>query len=115
MKRLKCISFMKFSTSAAEAEQQLQELEGQVESLSQHEPGVAAKPGRDHLFFNYPPAIRKAHLHHHSVGIAEPGRCGAMNAHPTSTEMVGEGELPLLWRPIPKNKTWSFTQKSGRT
>ena len=45
MQRLKCVSFMKFSTAAAQAEQQLQELEGQVESLCQREPGVAAKPG----------------------------------------------------------------------
>jgi len=34
MQRLKCVSFMKFSTAAAQAEQQLQELEGQVKAYA---------------------------------------------------------------------------------
>ena len=48
------------AATAAEAEQQLAELEAQVGRLSERQPSVAAELGRITPFFHYPPEIRKA-------------------------------------------------------
>ena len=60
------------AATAAEAEQHLAELEAQVESLSQREPGVAAELGADHAVFPLPAGHPPSHLHHQQRGIAEP-------------------------------------------
>ena len=95
------------------------------------------KPGTDHALFQLLAGHTQGPSTPPQRGIAEPGRCGAKHRTPSRfcgrngsrrwreitqwtripllRRWAGEGELPLPWRPIPKNKTWSFTQKSGRT
>ena len=100
-------------------------LEGQVESLSQGEPGVAAKPGADHALFQLPAAHTQGPSTPPQRGIAEPvaaarsteplhdsvartgagaGENYAMNAHPTSAEVGRVRGTALSRRPIPKTK-----------
>ena len=53
-----------------------------------------------------PSLARSPQPFHDSVAgtDAGPGENYAMNAHSTSTEMAGEGELPLPQTPSPKTK-----------